>query len=64
MVYLRRHSMAGGGCNMCHIGLLQESQVVGVRKCKVRNSCCTYVGTPWREVDVTCATLACYRNHR
>ena len=39
MMYLRRHSMAGGGCNMCHIGLLQESQVVGVRKCKVRNSC-------------------------
>ena len=39
--YLRRHSMAGGGCNMCHIGLLQESQVVDVRKCKVKNSCCT-----------------------
>ena len=49
MLYLGRHSMAGGGCNMCHIGLLHESQVVGVRKCKVRNSCGTYIGTPWRE---------------
>lgn len=31
--YLRLHSSAGGGLNMCHNGLLHESQFVGMWKC-------------------------------
>jgi len=29
-IYLRLHSTAGGGLNMCHRGLLHESQLVGM----------------------------------